>query len=516
MDLSKIVGYCVSVVPSETETLVQLFAQVDATLRVLKYDSFMPSSVGGYPTLGVDRAAALRGAINKFGSPCAIVDGGTCLTFTAGDRDGNLLGGVIMPGFTASLAAMNEKAALLPPISMKQVAEQYLYPAHEASAATTATAPEHNNTTAPLITLPTVPRLCKDTPTAMVSGVLYSLSGAIRDSISNWQSVISSVPAAQSPTNRRSTVVLCGGDSDALSLLLGGPGGAALIDEDDGSYDSQGVGNASSSEQHRLVVNRNIVHGGIAAVARGPLVFVGLTVAKDFGNAWGGVYEGSVTAWREEVVPATEVLGKDTRVREVDGRRVRDLFTIVYQDGDKEDVHYEELLPLLESRAKKELKDKEEKNKSLEEAAATVATSQDKKAAVKPVAVVAVAAVERETKADEVPATQVATKVVATKKEEPKSKVGKRLPPITSENVTEESIEYGEYYVSTEVAKFFGGALFQGKITKFVSPYWKVKYSDGDREEWEWFELKQGLQIFEQQKQLNEQDQAKKKKKLEC
>ncbi|CAM9577219.1 unnamed protein product, partial [Hapterophycus canaliculatus] len=67
-----------------------------------------------YPTLGVDRALAVRGAARVRGWPVVVVDCGSALTFTAADARGKLAGGAILPGVRLQLTVLGTSTAQLP------------------------------------------------------------------------------------------------------------------------------------------------------------------------------------------------------------------------------------------------------------------------------------------------------------------------------------------------------------------------------------------------------------------
>ncbi|CAM9674613.1 unnamed protein product [Pylaiella littoralis] len=69
---------------------------------------------GVYPTLGVDRALAVRGAARVRGWPVLVVDCGSALAFTAADARGTLAGGAILPGVRLQLAVLGTRTAQLP------------------------------------------------------------------------------------------------------------------------------------------------------------------------------------------------------------------------------------------------------------------------------------------------------------------------------------------------------------------------------------------------------------------
>lgn len=130
---------------------------------------------GLYPSLGLDRALAVWGALKTIGNPVLVIDGGTALTLTgaAGDR---LVGGAILPGLGLQRQALHQSTAALPLVD---------WPA----------------------TLP--PRWATNTPDAIASGILHTAIAGLRDFISNWQQ--------QFPS---SAIVLTGGDGARLHELL--------------------------------------------------------------------------------------------------------------------------------------------------------------------------------------------------------------------------------------------------------------------------------------------------------
>ncbi|CAM9757108.1 unnamed protein product [Ectocarpus fasciculatus] len=72
------------------------------------------AGVQEYPTLGVDRALAVRGAARIRGWPVLVIDCGSALTFTAADASGTLAGGAILPGVRLQLAVLGSRTAQLP------------------------------------------------------------------------------------------------------------------------------------------------------------------------------------------------------------------------------------------------------------------------------------------------------------------------------------------------------------------------------------------------------------------
>ncbi len=70
--------------------------------------------------VGADRIVDAVAAIEKYGSPCIIVDFGTATTFDVINDKGEYLGGVITPGIMISSDALFERAAKLPRVDIKR------------------------------------------------------------------------------------------------------------------------------------------------------------------------------------------------------------------------------------------------------------------------------------------------------------------------------------------------------------------------------------------------------------
>ncbi|MDX1516872.1 MAG: type III pantothenate kinase [Woeseiaceae bacterium] len=67
--------------------------------------------------MGVDRWVAMIGARAEFRAACVIVDAGTAVTIDAIDRDGQHLGGQILPGVTLMTAALHANTSDLPQVA---------------------------------------------------------------------------------------------------------------------------------------------------------------------------------------------------------------------------------------------------------------------------------------------------------------------------------------------------------------------------------------------------------------
>ena len=70
--------------------------------------------------LGADRIVDAVAAMNKYGTPCIVVDFGTATTFNVVDKGGHFLGGAISPGLFTCADALFTRAAKLPRVDFVQ------------------------------------------------------------------------------------------------------------------------------------------------------------------------------------------------------------------------------------------------------------------------------------------------------------------------------------------------------------------------------------------------------------
>jgi type III pantothenate kinase len=127
--------YIASVVPFLTEKYLKL-----GQTRIITVDDLPVKGI--YSTMGIDRALALYGAGSIYSYPCLVIDGGTALTFTGANQEGELIGGAILPGVRLQLQSLAENTGALPRIDLGDE-------------------------------LP--PLWAKNTPTAINSGVIYTI-----------------------------------------------------------------------------------------------------------------------------------------------------------------------------------------------------------------------------------------------------------------------------------------------------------------------------------------------------
>lgn len=161
--------YIASVVPSALKIYLQLpQSSIVHTCKI-------PIS-GIYKTMGVDRILALWGAGCRYQFPCLVIDSGTALTFTGADDKPQLIGGAILPGVKLQLQSLFFNTASLPEVEIMG---------------------------------DLTPRWAMDTPSAIQSGVIYTIISSIKDFTADWWQKF---PNA--------TVIITGGDALLLARYL--------------------------------------------------------------------------------------------------------------------------------------------------------------------------------------------------------------------------------------------------------------------------------------------------------
>ena len=108
-----------SVVPEATRMAKNLFRELGVKPTFITHRNC--GLEVDYPkpaTIGPDRLANARAALEEFGAPLVVVDFGTAVTFDIVGADGRYAGGIIAPGLSAMTNYLHEKTALLPRIQI--------------------------------------------------------------------------------------------------------------------------------------------------------------------------------------------------------------------------------------------------------------------------------------------------------------------------------------------------------------------------------------------------------------
>jgi len=177
---SRISVWGASVVPIQTELWRSCQSKIDFPLNLIQLHQL--PLLGLYPSMGVDRGLALWGAQVTRGWPSLVIDAGTALTLSATDAK-QFVGGAILPGVGLQFRILHGETATLPDIGLADVGLAR--------------------------DVPRLKRWAKNTPDAILSGVLHTLLAGLREYINHW--------LTQYPYG---SIVLTGGDSALLHPLL--------------------------------------------------------------------------------------------------------------------------------------------------------------------------------------------------------------------------------------------------------------------------------------------------------
>lgn len=105
-----------SVVPpldSTLELTVRRYFHLEPLFVNTRIKLGMTIRVDNPSEVGADRIVNSLAAVEKYGAPCVVVDFGTAITFDAVSRDGEYLGGAIVPGIGVAAEALFSRAAKL-------------------------------------------------------------------------------------------------------------------------------------------------------------------------------------------------------------------------------------------------------------------------------------------------------------------------------------------------------------------------------------------------------------------
>jgi len=447
------------VVVSNTDQLTKLeklCASIPSNLVVLDGDDFFKEEQGRYNGMGVDRLAALTGAVYFHGHPALVFDGGTATTYSATNSEGKVLGGGIGPGIQSKLQSMSNDTDALPDISAVEVKERVK---------------ETVNSGKPL------PTFARNTKEAMMVDVFQEFAGKGRHVIELWiKNAYSNDDKKQPPLgtkyNENRVVTCTGGDGDIFCELLQ-PCHGGVIEAPTGN-----------DLNYEVRSNRHLIHYGISAILNMHMIarrnkakfnksgetHVGKRVAKVFdveSDDGDNIFRGSVT----EEVPAEGDANNSCYYR------------VTYDDGDEEDVTSESLFDMLElykqHGEKKNLLPEAKPKNGKKKAAGHQPTK--KKADSKPQDSESTANVE----APKFPMKAASKKHVNGDAKNGKAPAAKKAK--TKDDIKDMVKSDPHSFVNKRVSKDFDGECFFGKITKYDDteppPFWHVVYDDGDEED---------------------------------
>jgi type III pantothenate kinase len=115
-----------SVVPRSTVKLEKAFKQfLNTKPLIVGRDYIVPiKNLYRYPhQVGQDRLVNAYAGVMLYGAPLVVIDFGTAVTFDIISKRKEYVGGMIIPGLSISLDALNKRTALLPRIKLQKPSE---------------------------------------------------------------------------------------------------------------------------------------------------------------------------------------------------------------------------------------------------------------------------------------------------------------------------------------------------------------------------------------------------------
>lgn len=219
-----------------------LFRDICCRMHCLQASDFFSAEQGVYEGMGIDRLANLKAAAGYYNYPAMVIDGGTALTYTAADQNGNVMGGGIAPGLNSMLRSLHENTGALPLISHRE-----FYQVIE----------EAENTKTPL------PAFARDTKKAIIMAALTGLAKLCWCALKTFKSscVDGSGDATENGDGEGKQAIVCitGGDGDVI---------AKLLETDHSSLISMEPGSNNNRDDFKILKHKHLQHYGIAAVLK--------------------------------------------------------------------------------------------------------------------------------------------------------------------------------------------------------------------------------------------------------
>jgi pantothenate kinase type III len=331
--------YVMSTNPDHEATVPFLFQDIPHRMYKLNAEDFFTKEQGLYEGLGVDRVATLKGAIVQHRLPCLVLDGGTAMTYTAMDRQGQIMGGGILPGLAMRFRALHDHCGRLPYIGHEDLMPLINGGIEKVDGNVTNEDAADKKEPMPVFAM--------DTKTQIIASSFSEVACGLRNVVKQWLVQVKEEPQPVSEEGKegeekkegkqptKPVVVFTGGDGALLHKLMKKDHDFLVCPEPNATVPH------GEFEMHYF---KHLIHNGVSAclaekfkestkLSKTPedelrLAVTGQRLAKDFEVAdYNGdfVYRGTVM----RVLPG-ETFDDD-------------LFEIRYDDGDNESLELDEL-----------------------------------------------------------------------------------------------------------------------------------------------------------------------------
>lgn len=235
-DVPTLSVYIVSTNKEQNHFISYIFQDIPSRLYVMQPDDFFSKKQGRYEGMGIDRCVALRAAGARLGFPVLVIDGGTAATYTAADKDGNIIGGGIGPGLLAKFRSLAAYTSALPTIHYEDFLNEMNQMLSEGKK---------------------FPVFATNTKQAIIGDILLGTAQKTQCIINHFSHKVMSVKNTDDNAERDINVVVTGGDAELINTLLKPNDSNTLIERDPLAGDAPNV---------NVTVMKYAIHIGMATV----------------------------------------------------------------------------------------------------------------------------------------------------------------------------------------------------------------------------------------------------------
>jgi len=480
--------YLVSTNDEQARRIAWCFQQIPTRIYRMRPDDFFTKRMGRYDTMGVDRLASMKAVGHMIGYPALVIDGGTCLTYTAADANGKIVGGGISLGLLAKFGAISSNTSHAQGMEIAQESDTML---HAAADMVEAGKP--------------LDFFARNTKQCIVSAVLHEYGLFLRGVIKSYLREIGVESGNAADTNgenapKRAVIIFTGGDGDLFSKLVSADSKILTPDPDLPPYEHK-ICNHLMAFGIANVLKEKLNEYKEESISEMDKLLVGCRVAKEFqqpdedgDHVYRGTISGSIRDGKTET--SYLVLYDDVDCEELSLVEIHAALTLFAKVGEKivgTSVHK------MVAQKKNKAFDAASKMEDIDVEVKGVSEQNRSEAEAKAEKYKALQMQRADAKAKNAAKAGGEKKGTPSKRGSSQSSVPKSKKPKKQDPKS---------YVNRRLCKYFGeneSDLFFGVIASYDEKvnFWHVDYDDGDEEEYDEDDVKQGLALYERNKDLD-------------
>lgn len=301
--------YIVSTNLTNLRHFSRMFLPIPSRLFLMKTSDFFTVSQGVYAEMAADRVAILRGAMVKYGTPALVFDVGSKFTYTAVDSDGYVLGGGVTLGLQARLDRIvkSNEDNNVHPLDIAIISEEILRGLKDSKDV-----------------------FGKDLRSEILQGMFNEVTSGVKEVIQSWLSKNTDakrkLPESNYSHNVMNHVIFTGGSGESVERLVNAGNEDSFKTKYICGLIHIGINVVLSEMQ--TIISTDMNHEESTNVKRlkvgmDPHRFVDERVAAYFPKVSDQLFRGTVTKVFQD-------------------HNGEHLYNILYDDGDEEDVKYED------------------------------------------------------------------------------------------------------------------------------------------------------------------------------